>query len=992
MTAAKKKKTGTTRSLATAIDSCMKPVAAKEVRQRVAELTEAATEAGVEKALASLMKANAALGPFIASVMAWSPFLRSLMIDDPALLIEVLSAEPKARRRKVVNATASAWKKASEAEVMAALRRARREIALLVGLADLGGVWDVVTVTGALSEFADAAVAAAVRFILREASDAGQIELADTGAPDVGSGWIILGMGKFGASELNYSSDIDLIVLFDADRAKVAEEQEPLRLFVRMTKRLVHILQEHTEDGYVFRTDLRLRPDPGATNIALSTEAALQYYESLGQNWERAALIKARPIAGDVEAGDAFLHELTPYIWRKYLDYAAISDIHAIKRQIHDHRGHETIAVAGHNIKLGRGGIREIEFFVQTQQLIAGGRNPELRGLRTLDVLRQLVAAGWIDDATCTDLSDCYRSLRAIEHRLQMIDDAQTHTLPEDKEALDIVARLCCFANADAFGKILRVTLAKVRDHYSELFDRAPSLAGELGSLSFTGDSDDPETLATLSRLGFANPSEATRTIRGWHFGRYPAVRSAAARERLTEITPTLLAALAGTQNADAAFAAFDRFLARMPAGVQLFSILGSNPGLLTLIATMMGTAPRLAEVVIQRVHVLDALIEPAFFGTLPSRKTLESRLAVTLGEAGPYEDVLDRLRIFQQEQAFLIGVRVLAGSVGARQAGFAFADLADILVAATFDKVREEFEVHHGRIAKGQAVLLAMGKLGGHEMTAASDLDLVLLYDFSDKASASNGKRPLPGGQYYARLTQRLVAALSAPTAEGALYEVDFRLRPSGHSGPLATHIDAFAAYQAKDAWTWEHMAVTRARPLAGDKALIARANKEIAAVITRRHDKKKVVADILEMRALLESEKGGEGVWDLKQAPGGMVDIEFVAQYLQLIHGAKNPAIVSTETDAVLSAAAKAKLLPPGEADILLPALRLYQALTQILRLCVDGPFRAEDSPKGLLELLSRAGELPDFASLDAHVRETEKAVRGSFERLIGKIPAPP
>lgn len=989
MKTAKRSKSRTARSLATEIESCLKAPPAKEVKHRLAELTEAAEEVGVDKALAALVKSKTGLGPFLASVMEWSPFLRSLMIDDPEQLVDLLMSDPKARRRKLVNATARAWKKGAEADVMAALRQARREMALLVALADLGRVWDVVAVMGALSDFADAAVSSAVRFILREASEAGQIELADTGAPDVGSGWIILGMGKFGASELNYSSDIDLIVLFDADRAKISEEQEPLRLFVRMTKRLVHILQEHTEDGYVFRTDLRLRPDPGATNIALSTEAALQYYESLGQNWERAALIKARPVAGDVDAGDAFLHELTPYIWRKYLDYAAISDIHAIKRQIHDHRGHETIAVAGHNIKLGRGGIREIEFFVQTQQLIAGGRNPELRGRRTLEVLKELVAAGWIDDATCVDLTECYGSLRAIEHRLQMIDDAQTHTLPEDKEALDVVARLCCHAGSDAFGKALRVTLATVRDHYSALFDRAPSLAVELGSLSFTGDSDDPETLATLSRLGFANPSDATRTIRGWHFGRYPAVRSAAARERLTEITPTLLAALAGTQNADAAFAAFDRFLARMPAGVQLFSILGSNPGLLTLIATMMGTAPRLAEVVIQRVHVLDALIEPAFFGTLPSRETLEARLAVTLGEAGPYEDVLDRLRIFQQEQAFLIGVRVLAGTVGARQAGYAFADLADLLVAATFSKVREEFEMHHGRIAKGQAAVVAMGKLGGHEMTAASDLDLLLLYDFSDKAAASNGERPLPGGQYFARLTQRLVAALSAPTAEGSLYEVDFRLRPSGRSGPLATHIDAFSAYQAKEAWTWEHMAVTRARPLAGDKALIARVRKEIAAVIMRRHERKKVVADILEMRALLENEKGGEGAWDLKQAQGGMIDIEFVAQYLQLIYGAKNPAIVSTETDAVLSAAAKAKLIPPGEADILLPALRLYQALTQILRLCVDGPFRPEDSPKGLLELLARAGELPDFASLDAHVRDTEKAVRGSFERLIGAIP---
>jgi glutamate-ammonia-ligase adenylyltransferase len=975
--------------LSEAIDPCLKQPGKQVLKQRLSDLTAAAADAGVGKSFGALVKARRALGPFLASVAEYSPFLRSLMADEPKRLVDVLSADPAARVRRIVSATATSWKGVEEDELVARLRRARAEVALVVALADLGGLWDTVAVTDALSRFADAAVAATVRFILREAAEAGQIELPDPAAPDVGSGWIVLGMGKFGASELNYSSDIDLIVLFDAERARVADVDEPLQVFVRMTKRLVAILQEHTEDGYVFRTDLRLRPDPGATNVALSAEAALQYYESFGQNWERAALIKARPVAGDIEAGEAFLDELTPYIWRKYLDFAAIADIHSIKRQIHDHRGHEVIAVAGHNIKLGRGGIREIEFFVQTQQLIAGGRNPELRGKRTLDVLQTLARGRWIDAETCDELSDAYVALRALEHRLQMIDDAQTHTLPDDGESLSVIARLSCFADVDAFGKALRSTLGKVQTHYGVLFERAPSLSAALGNLSFTGDSDDPGTLETLSRLGFANPAEASRIIRGWHFGRYPAVRSSAARERLTEITPSLLTALAGTDNADAALSAFDRFLGRMPAGVQLFAMLGSNPGLLTLIARMMGSAPRLAEIVVQRVHVLDALMEPAFFGTLPRRELLEKRLAATLAEAHSYEDVLDRGRIFGQEQAFLIGVRVLAGTLGARQAGYAFADLADILVAAMADKAREEFESRHGRIAKGQIALIAMGKLGGHEMTAASDLDLMLLYDFSDKAKDSDGERPLAGTQYFTRLTQRLLAALSAPTAEGTLYEVDFRLRPSGNSGPLATHIDAFQAYQAKGAWTWEHMALTRARPIAGDKALIARAGKEIASVIARRRDRKKVVADILEMRAIIEEAKGGEGAWDLKQAAGGMVDIEFVAQFLQLIHGAGHPAILSTETDVVLAAAAEAKLLPRREADILLPALRLYQALTQILRLCVDGAFRPEEASQGLLDLLADTGELPDFASLDAHVRETEAEVRASFERIIGKMP---
>ncbi len=957
----------------------------------MAELSEAAEEAGQRKEVAALVS-KSPTAAFLAAVMDCSPFLRALILDDPARLVALLAAEPAARLRKVVNATAKAWKTGGEAELMTALRQGRSEVALLTALADLGDIWDVGKVTAALTGFADAAVGAAVRFLLRDAAEAGQVTLADAAEPDKGSGWIVLGMGKFGAGELNYSSDIDLIVLFDREVVRVPEDVEPQVLFVRLTRRLVSILQEHTADGYVFRTDLRIRPDPGATNIAMSTEAALQYYESMGQNWERAALIKARPVAGDVEAGDAFLAELTPYIWRKYLDFAAISDIHSIKRQIHDHRGHAAVAVAGHNVKLGRGGIREIEFFVQTQQLIAGGRQPDLRGKRTLDMLAALEKYDWIDAATRDDMTAAYKHLRTIEHCLQMIDDAQTHTLPEDDAGLAVVARMTGHRDIRSFAKALTKTLTTVRDRYAALFETAPSLSSATGSLSFTGDTDDPETLETLAELGYRNAVDVSRTVRGWHYGRYPATRSASARERLTEFVPTLLEALAAGENADAALAAFDRFLARMPAGVQLFSLLQSNPTLLNLLVTVLAAAPRMAETIARRAHVMDALLDPAFFGSVPDAAVIRERLAASLAEAQSFEDVLDRARIFGQEQQFLIGVRVLADTISVRQAGYAYSDLADTLVSAVFDATRKEFESVHGRMKGSKVALVAMGKLGGREMTATSDVDLILLYDFDEKAPESTGKRPLHGSQYFTRLTQRLVAALSAPTAEGTLYAVDFRLRPSGNSGPLATHIDAFAAYQAKDAWTWERMALTRARIIAGDKALSKAANAQINKALTTPRDGKKTVNDIREMRAMVEDVKGGEGAWDLKQASGGLVDVEFIAQALLLVHAAKYPKLIATETESVLTSLIEAGLLPAKEAEILLPALRLYQALTQIIRLCLDEPFDPETAPRALLERLARAGELPDFATLDAHVKATEEAVRGAFVRLIGTVPAKP
>ncbi|WP_421724210.1 bifunctional [glutamine synthetase] adenylyltransferase/[glutamine synthetase]-adenylyl-L-tyrosine phosphorylase [Bauldia sp.] len=977
------------RSLAERIVPRLRLARQADRKMRLAELLDEAAEAGVADGLDRLIADRPALGDFVASVGAYAPFLRGLMQADPKRLVALLDSAPERSLRLCLNRVKRSWRQGDKDVLMATLRQAREEVALLTALADLGGVWGLSEVTGALSKFADAAVGAAANFVLVEAHNAERLTLPDPGRPAEGSGWVILGMGKYGADELNYSSDIDLIVLFDPTVSPLADPDDAVTTFVRLTKQLIQILNEHTEDGYVFRTDLRLRPDPGATQIAMSTEAALQYYESFGQNWERAALIKARPVAGDIAAGDAFLAELTPYIWRKYLDYAAIADIHSIKRQIHDFRGHEEIAVAGHNLKLGRGGIREIEFFVQTQQLIAGGRNPELRDRSTLAMLDALVDGGWIDAAVRDDLAASYVTLRTIEHCLQMVDDQQTHTLPDEPEELEVIARMDGARSLPAFEKTVRSTLATVGRRYAALFEAAPALTSALGSLVFTGDDDDPDTLETLTKLGYRDPGHVSVTIRGWHFGRYPATRSATARGRLTEFVPALLEVVATTKNADAALAAFDRFLSRLPAGVQLFSLLSSNPRLLGLLVTVMATAPRLADTVMQRPHVLDALIEPAFFGQVPSGALLKERLAITLQEAEDYEDVLDRARVFGQEQGFLIGVRVIAGTLNAHQAGRAFADLADVLVDALLTAARAEFEKAHGTVAKGRIAVIALGKLGGREMTAKSDLDLIVLYDYDEKKPTSNGERPLHGNQYFTRLTQRLLAALSAPTAEGTLYEVDFRLRPSGQSGPLATHIDAFAAYQRKSAWTWEHMALTRARAVAGDKSLVDRARKEIAKIIALPSKRSKTRADVLEMRGMIEAEKGGEGAWDLKQAPGGLVDIEFIAQYLQLVYGGKHPEILSTETETALREASAARLLSRKDSDVLIPSLRLYQSLMQVLRLCVDGRFHPEDAPKGMLSLLAGTAEMPDFGHLDAHLKESEAAVRSVFETLIGELP---
>jgi glutamate-ammonia-ligase adenylyltransferase len=792
-------------------------------------------------------------------------------------------------------------------------------------------------------------------------------------------------MGKLGAFELNYSSDIDIIVFYDAQRAGLKPDLEPSTFFVKLTRELVRLMQEHTPDGYVFRTDLRLRPDPGATQIALSTDAGLTYYESFGQNWERAALIKARISAGDAEAGEEFLAQLAPFVWRKYLDYAAIADIHAMKRRVHAYKGHGAIAVEGHDIKLGRGGIRDIEFFAQTQQLIAGGRHPELRSRGTIETLERLAKGGWIAREAASDLTEAYLFLRRIENRLQMVGDQQTHVIPDEPEELDRVAKLSGFDDINAFGEALLARFKRVEAHYGALFEKLPELPSSVPTLVISADEKDPAALASLERFGFGNPGAAIAAIRAWQSGRYAATRSARARERLTEFLPSLLDAFGRTAEPDLALATFDKVMAEMPAGVQLFSLLAANPSLLRLVADIMGTAPRLARIIGRRPRLLDAVLDPGFFGAVPTPAKLKELVGAALAEAGDYQEALDRARIVGREQAFLIGVRVISGTISARQAGAAYAGLAETLIEAIAGRVEAELVRTHGSMPGGQAAVVAMGKLGGHEMTAGSDLDLIIVYDYAGEGAHSDGARSLPGPQYYSRLTQRLIAALSAETAEGSLYQVDMRLRPSGNQGPVATRLSSFVTYQEGSAWTWEHLALTRARVVTGPVALRRQINDTIAAVLSRPRERAAVAEDVRAMRTKIADDKGSAGIWDLKQARGGLIDLEFIAQFLQLVSAAEHSGVLDQNTELALTKLSAAGVLSPGDAEILVPAARLYHTLTQVLRLCLDKPFDADDAPRALKDLLARASDMPDFATLEASLKDTLATVREAFERIL-------
>jgi [glutamine synthetase] adenylyltransferase / [glutamine synthetase]-adenylyl-L-tyrosine phosphorylase len=973
-----------TATLAESLVDAPRLSAPAEARRRLAALVDAPSAAVLAPELGRGRTRDVLLG-----IADHSPYLWTLVKEDPARLIQLLRRPPGESLDALIGALAGRCDE-DEAELMRALRRAKRESALLIALADIGGVWDVVAATEALTRFADAAVGAALAYLLRKHARAGLLKL-DPDAPDPqsGSGVVVLALGKHGARELNYSSDVDLIVLYDQAAASIPPRTEPGPLFVRMTKALARLMQERTSEGYVLRVDLRLRPDPASTPVALSTLSAYSYYETVGQNWERAALIKARPAAGDLKLGEGFLADLAPFIWRKYFDYAAIADIHAMKRQIHAVRGHERVVVPGHDLKLGRGGIREIEFFVQTQQLIFGGRRPQMRGARTLDVLERLHADKWVSAEAVDDLSQSYVFLRRLEHRLQMVRDEQTQRLPFERPALARFARFCGYARLDRFASDVTYHLTRVERHYARLFEDAPELSVASGNLVFTGVVNDPETLATLGALGFQRPEAAAETVRGWHFGRRAAVRGPRAREVLTELTPALLEAFAGSGDPDAALAAFDEALARMPASVELLSILRSNGALRELFGDVLGSAPRLAQVIATRPHVLDAAIDPArdvdFEKSLDDDR-MAARIEAFIAQAPSYEEALNRARDFAAEEMFHIGLNLLSGRLDPDRAGRGYSALAQGLIAAMLDRVAKAFAAEHGRVRGGRIAVVALGKLGSREMTAASDLDLILIYDFPADASESNGRKKLGPAVYYARLTQRLIAALTAPTKAGRLYDVDMRLRPSGRQGPLATQFSSFKLYQRAEAETWEHMALTRARVVAGDASLATEVADTVRETLTRKRDPAKIGREAAAMRKLIAAEKGDRDVWDLKLVKGGLIDIEFTAQYLELAFAHKRPAILDVSTRKVLEKAGAAGLIAAEEADVLIEAHRLYTDATQFMRLSTSGPFDPAKAAAGVKRRIAAASSFPDFEAFTAALNEARKRVRAAFEAVVG------
>ena len=787
---------------------------------------------------------------------AFSSFLRETARAFPAIA-ETFAANG--------SAPAIAASLAIEAEELGAeLRRRRTALALAVALGDLAGELDLEGVTTALSDFADKAIDRALAGAIAER------------APGAGTeGFAVLALGKLGSRELNYSSDVDLILIFDPAVLPRRDRDEPGEAAVRIARRLVELLQQRTEDGYVARVDMRLRPSPEVTPIALPIDAAISYYESQALPWERAAFIRARAAAGDKALGERFLGEIQPFIWRRALDFGAIDEIREVSVRIRDHYAQGQAFGPGFDLKRGRGGIREAEFFTQVQQLIHGGREPALRAPATLDALSVLAGAGRLETDVAQGCAAAYRRLRTVEHRVQMIADQQTHRLPVEPDLLAAAAGLDGLADGEALIESLRPHVDFVGGRFDALaVDRDRTL------------SNDPDILVgELKALGFRQVEAPLARIAEWRSGQMRSLRSPAARKAFEAMLPVLLRAIAHGPDPTHALNRFSDIVERVSSGVNLYRLLLAHAPLADMLSLILAHAPVLADQLARRPVLLDGLIDASSFAAPPEPAAFAERLMAG-ARRETYDEQLDKVRRLVNERRFALGVQLILKHRDPLDIMMGYANVAEGAIMALAQATTKEFEQLHGTVDGGELLILGLGRLGGRALTHASDLDLIFIFD-APEGSQSNGTKPLSATDYFNRLGRRIVAALSVPTASGPLYDIDTRLRPQGAEGMMAVRLDAFEAYQRAEAWTWEHMALLRARPVHGSEAGRAKLDAAIKGVLGAAHDAGKVRVDAGSMRADMAKHKAPSGPLDIKLGPGGLVDLEFAVHVLQLTHG---------------------------------------------------------------------------------------------------------
>lgn len=832
-----------------------------------------------------------------------------------------------------------------EGTVARRLRVERDRLALALAIGDLAGALPLERVIGALSSFADRALGMAIS------------EAVAQRTPDADArGFVVIALGKHGSRELNYSSDIDPILIYDPRTVPLRPREDPAEGAVRIAKAVVHLLNTRDGDGYVFRVDLRLRPSPEATQIALPVDAAISYYESSALGWERAAYIRARAAAGDTALGTDFLDAIRPFVWRRSLDFGAVGELRAMSQRIRAHHSAGQKFGPGFDLKRGRGGIREIEFFVQIQQLIHGGRDPALRVPNTLGAIAALSKAGWIEADVATTLAAAYRLFRTIEHRLQMVDDRQTHSLPLTPDALDGVAQLHGLDDGAALLALLGPHVDAVGTLYDALDDaeqaRVPVSAED-----------------ALVEAGYADPAAMARRITDWRSGKLRALRSGAALEALEAALPGLIAAFGAAPDPDAALGAFDRLVSGLPSAINLFRLLEAQPALTGQLVDILSHAPTLAEALGRHPALLDRLIDATAFDPVGDVPSLVAEMRERSGEV---EAQFDRVRHIVGDYRFSLGTQIVEGRSDPIDVAAGYSRVAEASLVTVAQSVTADFARKHGVVPGSELVVLALGRFGGGLLTHASDLDLIYLFT-GDFEAESDGEKPLGASHYYNRLAQRLTAGLSAPTSAGALYEVDTRLRPSGKQGPLVVSFESFARYQQESAWTWEHMALTRARPVFGSDAAREELGAIVRAALTRTRDVGELATAVIGMRGDIALNKPPVGPLDVKLSDGGLVDLEFAVHFHQLASGIGLSPDLGTAILALVEAGRVSPELP-GAHDLL---TRLLVTLRLV------SPTMEEPAP-ATCDIIARACGAGDWDALLVQLAAARQCVSATWSAV--------
>ena len=904
----------------------------------------------------------------LATIFGASPFLGRCVIRDPGYVRALWEQGPDRCVDDVVTQLQALPCDADRSSVASALRLARRRVALAVGLADIAQAWDLKAVTSALTRFAETACSVAFRQLLTELSRRGALDLADSEDPERDSGLIALGLGKLGGCELNYSSDIDLILLYDPTTVPTDRRYEIASNLIKLARSFVALLAEPTVEGRVFPVDLRLRPDPVSMPLVVSTESALRYYEQRGQTWERAALIKARPVAGDIKAANAFLDQLKSFVWRSDLDFTTVQDLHGIKKRIDaQHRGGQ-IGVPGQNLKLGRGGIREIEFFAQAHQLVWGGTDRSLRTPATCASLRALTESGRIPVKVSQALTAAYTYLRGVEHRIQMVADKQTHSLPTDRAELETLARFLGHPSDAAFAQELEGHLRQVEQQYESFFElpREMTEASAATALSHGSASD---SISRLERMGFRNAERAFEIIEKWRTGRSLAARDARALRLLQALTPSLVIAMCGTQDPDLAMDRFDRMIDRIPDGYQAFTLFQANLHVMETVAEIMVSAPKIGALLTARPSLLEDLLDPKTDSSPPGRTALEASVTTLMQDAGEYGDAVDRLREWVEASRFRVGVQVLFRSLDPLDAPPLLSDIADCAVSMLLRRAETEVADKHGHNPGAGTAVVATGRFGTRALSFESGLEIEFRH-FAPQGRSSGDPVGTSAADYGREIEALVLSGLRGRPGQRQIYAC----RVAGRAIESASLQDTPRAGEPAG----------RARLVAWTDGITDRAKEAIPKAVSGIWNPDTLRARLAAGGRETKAESAQPRAWNVDQRPGGLVDIELLTDYLWSCESPRMGTPETRTTGEALAELAEKGAVSPEDATCLIEGWKLWTRILALQRL--SGTDRdGESVPERLRPLFQAAADTDSFDGVTLRMERAADAVRAVCNRLL-------